>query len=120
MNKKQRQTLGRIFEKPDRSDIEWSDVEALFKALGGELSEGRGSRVRVALKDVRAVFHRPHPERRGIFADAAFSGCSVLLTEDRGDFSRLEPLSTSSGVRIVCLLDHDEQSINEALERESA
>jgi len=63
MNKKQRQTLERIFEKPDRSDIEWSDVVALFKALGGELSEGRGSRVRVALKDVRAVFHRPHPER---------------------------------------------------------
>ena len=63
MNKKQRQTLGRIFEKPDRSDIEWSDVAALFNALGGELSEGRGSRVRVALKDVRAVFHRPHPER---------------------------------------------------------
>ncbi|RJR43135.1 MAG: type II toxin-antitoxin system HicA family toxin [Desulfobacteraceae bacterium] len=63
MNKKQRQTLGRIFEKPERSDIEWSDVVALFKALGGELSEGRGSRVRVALKDVRAVFHRPHPER---------------------------------------------------------
>ncbi|MEW6665027.1 MAG: type II toxin-antitoxin system HicA family toxin [Thermodesulfobacteriota bacterium] len=63
MNKKQRQTLGRIFEKPDRSDIEWSEVVALFKALGGELSEGRGSRVRVALKDVRAVFHRPHPER---------------------------------------------------------
>jgi HicA toxin of bacterial toxin-antitoxin, len=63
MNKKQRQTLIRIFEKPDRSDIAWSDVEALFKALGGELSEGRGSRVRVALKDVRAVFHRPHPAR---------------------------------------------------------
>jgi hypothetical protein len=63
MNKKQLQTLGRIFEKPDRSDIEWSDVEGLFKALGGEVSEGRGSRVRVALKDVRAVFHRPHLER---------------------------------------------------------
>jgi len=63
MNKKQRQTLGGIFEKPGRSDIEWSDVVAFFKALGGELSEGRGSRVRVALKDVRAVFHRPHPER---------------------------------------------------------
>lgn len=62
MNKKQRQTLGRIFEKPDRSDIEWNDVEVLFKALGGEVSEGRGSRVRVALNEVRAVFHRPHPE----------------------------------------------------------
>jgi hypothetical protein len=63
MNKRQRQTLIRVFEKPDRSDIQWRDVEALFKALGGELSEGSGSRVRVALRDVRAVFHRSHPER---------------------------------------------------------
>ena len=63
MNKKQRQTLERIFEKPERSDILWSDIENLFKALGADLSEGRGSRVRVALKDVRAVFHRPHPQR---------------------------------------------------------
>ena len=55
--------LDRIFEKPDRSDIAWSDIEGLFKALGGEISEGRGSRVRVALRDVKAVFHRPHPQR---------------------------------------------------------
>ena len=32
-------------------------------ALGAEVSEGSGSRVRVALNGVRAVFHRPHPER---------------------------------------------------------
>lgn len=32
-------------------------------ALGAELSEGRGSRVRVCLKDVKAVFHRPHPRK---------------------------------------------------------
>ena len=63
MNKKQRQTLAKIFEKPERSDISWSDIESLFKALGADVSEGRGSRVRVALKDVRAVFHRPHPQR---------------------------------------------------------
>jgi hypothetical protein len=63
MNKKQRQTLNRIFEKPERSDIPWSNVESLFIALGAEISEGRGSRVRVALNDVRAVFHRPHPDR---------------------------------------------------------
>ena len=63
MNKKQRQTLERIFEKPERSDISWNDIESLFKALGADISEGRGSRVRVALKDVRAVFHRPHPQR---------------------------------------------------------
>jgi len=63
MNKKQRQTLAKIFEKPVRADISWYDIEALFKALGAEVSKGRGSRVRVALKDVRAVFHRPHPQR---------------------------------------------------------
>jgi hypothetical protein len=63
MNKKQRQTLERIFEKRDRSDILWNDIESLFKALDADISEGRGSRVRVALKDVRAVFHRPHPQR---------------------------------------------------------
>jgi len=35
----------------------------LLLALGTELSEGRGSRVRVYLKGVRAVFHRPHPQK---------------------------------------------------------
>ena len=63
MNRKQQRTLGRVFERPERSDIPWSDIESLLAALGAELSEGRGSRVRVALNDVRAVFHRPHPER---------------------------------------------------------
>ena len=63
MNKKQRQTLQRIFEKPTRSDISWNDIESLFIAFGAEVTEGKGSRVRVALNDVRAVFHRPHPQR---------------------------------------------------------
>jgi len=53
--------LEAIFEKPERANIDWKDVEALFVALGAEISEGNGSRVRVALKGVRAVFHRPHP-----------------------------------------------------------
>jgi hypothetical protein len=63
VNKKQRQTLQKIFEKPERSDILWNDIEGLFIALGAEVTEGKGSRVRVALHDVRAVFHRPHPKR---------------------------------------------------------
>ena len=63
MNKKQRQTLERIFKKPERSDVQWSDIERLFTALGAEISEGKGSRVRVVLSDVKAVFHRPHPQR---------------------------------------------------------
>lgn len=63
MNKKQRLVLKLLFEKPERSDILWRDIEGLLAALGADLSEGKGSRVRVALNDIRAVFHRPHPER---------------------------------------------------------
>jgi hypothetical protein len=63
MNARHRKTLAAIYERPERSDIVWRDIEALFVALGAEVSEGSGSRVRVALNGVRAVFHRPHPER---------------------------------------------------------
>ena len=63
MDRKHSKTLEAIFEKPERANIAWRDVEALFIALGAEISEGSGSRVRVALKDVRAVFHRPHPRK---------------------------------------------------------
>ncbi len=53
-------TLEAIFEKPERANIVWREVEALFNAISAEISEDNRSRVRVALKDVRAVFHRPH------------------------------------------------------------
>ena len=36
-------------------------AESLLKALRAQMSEGRGSRLRVYLNGVRAVFHRPHP-----------------------------------------------------------
>jgi len=58
-----RKTLQAIFKDPVRSNIPWSDIEKLLLALGGEISEGRGSRVRVFLSGVRAVFHRPHPRK---------------------------------------------------------
>jgi hypothetical protein len=61
MNKKHKKTLLSIFSDPIRSNIKWSDIEGLLKACGAEISEGRGSRVRVSLNDVSAVFHRPHP-----------------------------------------------------------
>lgn len=63
LNKKQRKTLQAIFDNPARSDVAWSDIEKLLVALDAELSEGRGSRVRVVLGGIRAVFHRPHPQR---------------------------------------------------------
>jgi len=52
-----------IFKNPVQSGIPWTDIEALFKALGGELYEGSGSRVRVKLNGRKAVFHRPHPQK---------------------------------------------------------
>ena len=55
--------MSNTYKAVARLDIPWSNVESLFIALGAEISEGRGSRVRVALNDVRAVFHRPHPDR---------------------------------------------------------
>ena len=63
MDRKHRKTLEAIFEKPERANIAWRDIETLFIALGAEVSEGSGSRVGVALKDVRAVFHGPHPRK---------------------------------------------------------
>ena len=63
MDNKHRKTLEAIFEKPERANIAWRDIEALFVALGAEISEGSGSRVRVALNKVRAVFHQPHPRK---------------------------------------------------------
>lgn len=63
MNTKQKRTLATIFHVPVRSDVKWKEIENLLIALGAEISEGRGSRVRVALNGVRAVFHRPHPQK---------------------------------------------------------
>lgn len=63
LNRKYQATLEAVFASPVRAAIAWRDIEALFVACGGELSEGEGSRVRVALNGVRAVFHRPHPRK---------------------------------------------------------
>ena len=60
MDKHQR-TLEAIFEK--RAGIVWADIERMLQRYGAELSEGSGSRVRIALNGVRAVFHRPHPQK---------------------------------------------------------
>jgi hypothetical protein len=63
MAKKHQKTLEAIFADPVRSNIAWRDIEALLEAVGAEISEGEGSRVRIALNGVRAVFHRPHPQK---------------------------------------------------------
>lgn len=63
MNAAQRRTLEGIFEKPTRADVRWARIEALIRALGGEVTAGRGSRVRFRLEECVATFHGPHPKR---------------------------------------------------------
>ena len=62
LSSKTRKTLSAIFSNPTKSDIRWTDIESLFLALGAEISEGAGSRVRIKLNGRRGNFHRPHPQ----------------------------------------------------------
>ena len=50
-----------IFTHPTSANIQWRDLEALFTALGAEVSEREGSRVAVVLFEEVRIFHRPHP-----------------------------------------------------------
>lgn len=63
MRKKHQKILELIFKIPVPSNVRWDDIEALFNNLGAHISEGSGSRVRIELNGVKAVFHRPHPKR---------------------------------------------------------
>jgi HicA toxin of bacterial toxin-antitoxin, len=63
MNGKQRKTLIAMFTDPVSASIEWRDIDALFVAIGCQVIEGSGSRVRFNLKGAIASFHRPHPDK---------------------------------------------------------
>ena len=63
LNKKHQRVLDSIFADPVKSNVIWNDIEKLLLSLGTEISEGSGSRVRLYLNGVRAVFHRPHPQK---------------------------------------------------------
>ena len=56
-----RKTLAAVFADPVSGTIKWRDVEAMLVALGAEISEGSGSRIRATLHGDSSVFHRPHP-----------------------------------------------------------
>jgi len=49
----------------------------------GEISEGTGSRVRIKLNGVRAVFHRPHPQKE----------------TDRGAVSSMQRFLENAGIK---------------------
>lgn len=61
MSTKHRKTLQAIFAKPTSPSIVFSDIEALLVALGGQVMEREGSRVKITLKGEQWRCHRPHP-----------------------------------------------------------
>lgn len=61
-----RKTLTAIFTDPVNGNIEWSQIEALFAALGCQVIEGAGSSVTFERNSVRAYFHRPHPAKAAL------------------------------------------------------
>ena len=61
MNSKHRKTLLAVFARPTSPSILFADIEALFKALGGTVSEREGSRVKLVLGGHEWRCHRPHP-----------------------------------------------------------
>ncbi len=61
MKRKHQKTLEKIYKRPTSTNILWSDIESLLKALGAKVTERAGSRVAVVLYGEVRVFHRPHP-----------------------------------------------------------
>jgi hypothetical protein len=61
LNSRQQATLQEIFSRPTKPNIRWSDARSLLLALGVEVSQGRGSRVRLHCQGLRMVLHKPHP-----------------------------------------------------------
>ena len=75
--------LEAIFTDPVRANINWDDIESLLRHRGAQLTRGSGSRLRVALNGVRAVFHRPHPRKE----------------TDKGAVKSMRRFLTEAGVR---------------------
>jgi hypothetical protein len=63
MKGKHGKILAQIFKTPVPANIRWDDIEKLFINLGANVTEARGSRVKIELHGEEAVFHRPHPRR---------------------------------------------------------
>ena len=61
MNGHQRKILQRILATPASGTIRFSDVESLLEALGAEVIQSKGSRVRFYLQGEQWHTHRPHP-----------------------------------------------------------
>jgi len=63
MSASHKNTLRAVFAKPVSKSLEWRRIEALLVAIGCQVIEGNGSRVRFEKDGLVATFHRPHPTK---------------------------------------------------------
>ena len=63
MNATHRKTWAAIYADPASKALEWRRIEALLVAIGCQVIEGNGSRVRFEKGGYIATFHRPHPAK---------------------------------------------------------
>lgn len=63
MNTTHSKTLAAIYAEPVSKTLEWRRIEALLVAVGCQVIEGNGSRVRFEKDGQVAAFHRPHPTK---------------------------------------------------------
>lgn len=62
MKTKRRRTLQRIFAKPTPSYIRWTEIEAMLRVAGVEISERAGSRIGLRKDGERISVHMPYPQ----------------------------------------------------------
>jgi len=63
VNSKNRTTLEAVFSHPPKSNLKWSDIEALLVSVGATVKEAEGSRVRITKGLNVLTVHRPHPAK---------------------------------------------------------
>jgi HicA toxin of bacterial toxin-antitoxin, len=52
-----------VFADPVSASLEWKAIEGLLMAVGCNVIEGNGSRVRFEKDGLIISFHRPHPAK---------------------------------------------------------
>lgn len=66
MNQTHRKTLARVLSNPVSGSIEWTKIEALLKAAGCRVAEGKGSAVTFEYNGRKMTLHRPHPGKEAL------------------------------------------------------
>ncbi len=62
MRAKHQRTLENVLKTPTPAGIRWTDIVAMLKAAGVEVSQRSGARILLKKGAERMVVHRPHPE----------------------------------------------------------